>query len=258
MGTQEEYAQIKDSVKKQLEPLFADFYVGSPLYKKWIQHTDKIRDKLNKSSDMMKSLSELLNLFGVKGKQKSQSQKIKQELEAAYSWLVAIVYLTDVEVIGDFFVNLTILLLTAKGIDFHLEPDYEHRYTRHAHLLEEIESPSIPLSTKLDFLTLNGLPFFSEWIDRTLRNDIAHMSFEISDKGDFIALRRGKRKKINLTEKFVTFTLYQMAATKVFNDCLSKTNLNAIISTRAKHNQQKTQEHPYRNNNKNHAEKEQS
>jgi hypothetical protein len=193
---------------------------------------------------MMKSLAELLNLFGVKGNARGpiQNQKIKQELEAVYSWLLAIVYLTYVETIGDFYVNLTILLLTAKGIDFHLEPDYDHRYTRHAHLLEEIESPSIPLSTKLDFLKLNGLPFFSEWINKTLRNDIAHINFEISEKGDFIALRKGKRKKINLTEKFITFNLYQMAVQKVFNNCLSKTNLGAIINARAnnKNKQQNT------------------
>jgi hypothetical protein len=90
-----------------------------------------------------------------------------------------------------------VLLLVAKGVDFHLEPDYEHRYTRHARSLEEIESPGLPLS-KLDFLKLNGLTFFSKWIDRDLRNCIAHLDFEIDDNVDLIVLRKAKRRRIDL------------------------------------------------------------
>jgi hypothetical protein len=204
--------QTSDSVKKQLTILFSNFGVGLPQYNKFRQFSHLFWERVQSGTEMMKRMTDLISLFN-ENLDKTVDNKRKI---GAIPILGAVAYLSVVETVGDLYANLAILLLTAKGIDFHLEPDYDHRYTRHAQSLEEIELPTIPLSTKLDFLKLNGLPFFSSWIHKNLRNAIAHMSFKIEDNGDFIAIMRGKRKKIDLKQEIDTFARYYLIVQKFF------------------------------------------
>jgi hypothetical protein len=213
--SKENDVQTTDIVKQQLSALFSDFGIGLPQYKKFLQCRQQFREKVNKGAEMIHRIQDLVYLL-----QKISNTKDTKRKKNTFPFLFAVMYLSLVETVGDMFVNMAIMLLTAKGIDFHLEPDDNHRYTRHAQYLDEIESPSIPLSTKLDFISVNGLPFFSSWIDRNLRNNIAHMSFKIDDNGDFFALRYGKYRKIDLSEKITKFTEILTIVETVFNEQL--------------------------------------
>lgn len=109
-----------------------------------------------------------------------------------------------------------ILLLIGKGIDFQLEPDYDHRYKRHATSLEDLQTPSLSLATKQNFLQANKINIFSNMIDRTLRNKIAHMDFTI-DSGIFYYLdKKGKKVQPDVREKLQVLTEYHDALTRFF------------------------------------------
>lgn len=88
------------------------------------------------------------------------SEEDKESEKRQLTFFKAIRYLLSVEAMGNVFVDYTILLLIGSVIDFHLEPDTNHRYARHAKTLEDIESPFISMSIQLDFLNSNGMPFF--------------------------------------------------------------------------------------------------
>jgi hypothetical protein len=103
-----------------------------------------------------------------------------------------------------------------------LEPDYKHRYTRHVNSLEDLDSPALSLSVKLDFLEVNGVPFFSKWIDRPLRNKIAHLEFEINDNGEFFIFEEKGRKKVDLFRKLQTLAEYFNAFTDFFLEQITK------------------------------------
>jgi hypothetical protein len=191
----QERSSIEDCVRKQLGVLFTEFYASSPQYESLTQSAPRFSEILDKACALVETMNSLLSL--VKAAPEKAPPMASKERIKALRVLEAISYLSFVEQIGNMAVNMAVLLLVAKGVDFHLEPDYEHRYTRHARSLEEIESPGLPLS-KLDFLKLNGLTFFSKWIDRDLRNCIAHLDFEIDDNVDLIVLRKAKRRRIDL------------------------------------------------------------
>ena len=125
-----------------------------------------------------------------------------------------------VELIGNAFVDQTILLLIAGGRDLHLGPDYNRRYVRHAASLADLESPSVPLSVKLDFLDSNGLSLFSKWIGRSLRNKIAHLNFVI-DEGNF----KIGNKRIDLQQKSKIFNDYFIRIALIFAEEEEETKL---------------------------------
>jgi hypothetical protein len=92
-------------------------------------------------------------------------------------------------------------MMAAKGNDFHIEPDFDHNYIRHATSLEDLESASATLGAKLDFLKTCGFPCFEKYIDRKLRNKIAHTNFTISDEGVFRVFQNKKRKQVLIGQK---------------------------------------------------------
>lgn len=203
--------EIEEEVRKQLAPLFADFYPSSEKFLIYKKYLPKFVDKNNKSIQSIKQLSRIIATFGKCASATASEDERKQTLRSAV-FLSAMTHLLQVELIGNAFVDQTILLLIGGGSDLHLEPDYAHRYVRHATSLEDLESPSLSLSVKLDFLQCNGLTFFSKWIDRKLRNKIAHLDFEIDEKGNF---QIGK-KRVDLTQKLKTFVQYLGAVQLVF------------------------------------------
>lgn len=111
--------------------------------------------------------------------------------------MYSFIYLTWIETTATYYINFTLLLMVGPGKFLHLEPDFKHRFVRHASSLSDLESPTISLSTKLDFLESNGIKFFSKWVNRKLRNKIAHCDFLVDDEGIFYILDP-KRKRKNL------------------------------------------------------------
>jgi hypothetical protein len=159
--------------------------------------------------------SELLQVVG----RAYKSQTEPRALTALHTFL----YLTQIEIVGTAFLDMAILMLTAKGIDLHIEPDYEHRYTRHVTSLADLDSPSLTLNVKLDFLKMNGLSFFEKCIDRTLRNDIAHANFEIDENGKFFQFTKKGKREVHLFQKFVCFSIYEECIFKILREQTTRT-----------------------------------
>ena len=197
----------EEEVRKQLTPLFADFYAGSPKFKLHKKYKPKFSEKTKKTLQFVTRWADIIETYTNNISESDQGKRL------GYArFLEAITYLLDVELIGNAYVDQTILLLIAGDLDLHLEPDCKHRYVRHVASLEDLESPSLSLSVKLDFLHSNGLTFFSKWIDRNLRNKIAHLEFEIDDKGNF----KAGNKRIDTKQKSKTFREYYLAVALIF------------------------------------------
>lgn len=200
--------EIQEEVKKQLEPLFSDFYAGSATYKMYFKYKKQFDAKIGRSNDFFRTLTDTLKTVVADPK--------------ATCVNLALSYLTAVELVGSVYVNMIILLLVARGQDLHLEPDRNHWYTRHVTSLEDLESPALSLSTKLDFLEMNGLRFFSKWVGRKLRNKIAHLNFQIDDDGKFFLLTRKGRKEVDLFKKILLFQEYLVAVFSLIQEQTSK------------------------------------
>jgi len=216
--------EIKPLVDEQLATVFLEFFPSSNQYKLFNQYSKTFDNRdSNIINFMAKYRAFTLTLCkGFEIQKLAGIEKINQEL----LWRTT-TYLVLTELIGNDFVDRTLLLLIGKGCEFHLEPDNEHKYTRHAKNLEDLEQSYIPLAVKLDFLKANGLPFFLDWIDHRLRNKIAHLDYAIKDGGFYIK-RDGKDKKIDLKEKMSTFTEYYNCIKEFFHEQeKSKQNLKA-------------------------------
>jgi len=191
--------EIYEEVRKQLEPIFGDFYPTSAQYRTYHQARTQILERLTRVTAIMRALVEQIPLL--------QSKKMSPRF---FCILQAITYLFYVELFGNYYVNLAMLLLAGKGHALHLEPDRKHGYIRHATSLKEIELAT--LSVKLDFLKSKGLDFFRKWIDTSLRNKIAHSDFDVDDNGNFFLVNaKGRRKKVDLMQKVKSFTDYYNA-----------------------------------------------
>jgi hypothetical protein len=198
--------EIVEQIRREFEPLFADYYPNSPQYKFLIAYIDQFTEKVKRATNNQLIWNSILD---------SLAKKRTGDYKKHANLILAMMYLNDVEAVSDIFVNLTILLSVGKGFDLHLEADSVHHYTRHARTLDDVESPYLSLSTKLDFLKSCGLFFFSKWIDRDLRNRIAHLDFEIDKNGDFLIIKQSKRKKVDLLQKQETVKEYLYAASLV-------------------------------------------
>jgi hypothetical protein len=88
-------------------------------------------------------------------------------------------YLGAVESVGNTLVDILVMLLVANGVDFHIECRYTTPRIKHATSIKELENEWIPLTTKLNFLEENGMKKLKSIIDSRLRNDIAHLNFDI-------------------------------------------------------------------------------
>jgi len=199
-------AKTSEEVRKQFEHLFSDFYPTSVQYRAYLQARTQILERLIRVNATMRALVESTPLL--------QSKKMSPRF---FCVLRAIIYLFYVELVGNFYVNLAMLLLVGKGHVLHLEPDRKHGYIRHATSLKEIELAT--LSVKLDFLKSKGLDLFRKWIDTSLRNKIAHSDFDVDDNGNFFLVNaKGQRKKVDLMQKMQTFMDYYNAIVPAFNE----------------------------------------
>ncbi len=199
--------EIEDEVRTQLEPLFIEFYTGSKMYKAYYEYLEQLIERTNRNFDFFDI---------VKLAYKAQAEP------KAITALHTLLYLTQIELVGTGYVDMAILLLTAKGIDLHLEPDYEHRYTRHVASLEDLDSPSLTLNVKLDFLKVNGLSFFDKCIDRNLRNAIAHANFKIDDNGKFFQLTKRGKKEVDMLEEILCFNYYKGGIDTILNEQMER------------------------------------
>lgn len=192
------------AVRKQIKSLLSDFYPTSPQYRAYTQADKRISKRTKRMNSILTALHE--------------STPLIEEFPPRFRLVtLANRYLFYVETFGNFYVNIALLLLVGRGHALHLMPDYKHRYVRHATTLEDIESPTLSLAVKLDFLESHKLSFFKKWIDTTLRNRIAHADFTINDDGSLsYADAKGRKKSTDLRKEMSCFEDYLKAISKAF------------------------------------------
>lgn len=194
--------EIEVEVRSQLEPLFSAFYAGSKMYHVYYEYLKhSIKDRMRRATDILHIV-----------RTATEAQPLDLKTRTA---LDVFLYLTQIELVGNAYVDMVVMLLIAKGVDLHLEPDDDHRYTRHVTSPEDLDSPSLTLAMKLDFLKMNGLPFFEKCIDRTLRNRIAHADFEIDADGKFFQLTEKGKKEVDVNQKFICFSDYMIGVERI-------------------------------------------
>jgi hypothetical protein len=211
--------EITDEIEKQLTPVFSDYFPSSNqylLYQKYkelfFQQNLRITEFLENHLDFCRNFETGINNSQVLGNPVTQAL-----------FLDAITYLLETELMGTVYIDRVLLLLIGKGVDFHLEPDFDHRYTRHAKSLEDLQSLSLSLSIKLDFLKANQVTLFSKWIDRNLRNKIAHLDY-IIENDCFYIKKEGKKTKVDFREKLQLFAEYHNGLTSFFQKQESRIN----------------------------------
>jgi hypothetical protein len=227
-------SRIREQVTRELQLVFSDFYKGSAKEKLYRRNTERFAQQMLKLGKTVSLLCKypLISVIVLEDLRKyagAPTDEVRAKLEAFQQVshiLNAFSYVAFVEAVATPFIDMSILLLSAEGFHFHVEPDREHIFIRHAMSLEDLESPSISLGAKLNFLESCGITFFSKWIDKTLRNKIAHLDFEIEGNGDFVTTTSKenvvKKVKIDLLKKLNSFVNYNTAVSDVFTKTLGK------------------------------------
>jgi len=145
------------------------------------------------------------------------------------STLKLFMYLGLVESIGNTIVDMLVLLLIADGQPFHVERSLELPRIIHAKSFSDINPPNSTLAQKLSFLKQNGLRTTSKFIDRKLRNDIAHLNFDVNKQGK-ISTRN--YKKLDIDERLNRFSKMFMAFLSIFKDSGFTDFLNLAMKKR--------------------------
>jgi len=200
--------EITDKVTKQLTPIFSDFCPSTEQYQLYQRYAQRFHDEDLRIADFLKDHHNFIKTVhtgldsGIKNSN-IQGNPVSQTL-----FLYALTYLLETEIMGTALIDRVLLLLIGKGTDFHLEPDYNHRYTRHAKTLEDLQAPYLSLAIKQDFLEANDITLFSKMIDRNLRNKIAHVDYTIENNCFYCKNREGKKAKVDLSEKIHVLAEY--------------------------------------------------
>jgi hypothetical protein len=200
--------ELYDQIKRELAPIFNKFYKTSPSYRKFLESGEQLSSRLSRNNLIAKDLTEL------------QKFVYSKDVPLKYHTLMtAFAYLLRLEVLTTFFVDLTLLLIIDERICLHLDPDDTHKFVRHASSLEDIESPSLPLSRKLDFLETHNVTIFKDYIDRDLRNKIAHGNFLVDNDGNFCLIsKKGNVMKKDLKQVIMKLTDFTGTISQVYFD----------------------------------------
>jgi hypothetical protein len=103
-----------------------------------------------------------------------------------------------VESLGVTLADMVLILLIANEKEVHIR----RPFTRHATRADELER--LELVYKLDFIKSEGIGLFSKFINRGLRNDIAHLNFKIQEDG-VIKRKNGQKTPIDIDKAISTF-----------------------------------------------------
>lgn len=128
--------------------------------------------------------------------------KTVQELQhlppKSQSMVKLLAYLGLVESLGVTLSDMVLILLIANEKEVHTR----WPIAKHAATTSELEE--INLAYKLDFLKAEGFGLFKKFINRKLRNKIAHLEFRILDNGE-IRKKDKKQTRIDIDKEISKF-----------------------------------------------------
>lgn len=183
--SKEEIERIKKEFYSQLKPLLDSVRdtVRSPQESKiFKQNCLELGARVGKIRQVYDSMAQHVDLL-------AEELATVDESSVRYFFSIAFFHLGLIEITGNFLADFVILHLTANGHDFHIECAYRTPRMKHVVYLKELEEERVTLATKLNFIEDCGITVLKSIIDTKLRNDIAHMNFDIKDDKVYI---RGK------------------------------------------------------------------
>lgn len=181
--SKEELERIKKEFASQLKPLLDSVVhkVRNPQESKiFRQNLLEIQVRAQKVRQIYGYMAQHLDVLDVE-------LATVAEPSVKYFFYIAFYYLGVAEITGNFLADFVILHLIANGHDFHIECAHKTPRIKHVIYLKDLEEERVPLATKLNFIGDCGITIFKSIFDTKLRNDIAHMNFEI--KGDIVYIR---------------------------------------------------------------------
>jgi len=108
-------------------------------------------------------------------------------------------YMGLIESLGVILIDMVLILLIANKREVHTR----RPFIKHVATFDELAN--LDLKDKLDFLGTEGIHLFNEFINRDVRNDIAHLKFSISDSGEIQKRTRRGPKSINIDDEISKF-----------------------------------------------------
>lgn len=144
---------------------FAERMEFHPHYADFKQNCQEFKEKWEEAQKVSKILRGL----------KTRTRYPSLEYESMSKMLV---YLGLVESLGVALADIVLILLIANEREVHTRGPL----TKHVTKARELEK--IDLAYKLDFLEDEGLDLFRKFINRDVRNHIAHLKFTIQDNGE--------------------------------------------------------------------------
>jgi hypothetical protein len=209
----------QEVLEKLLEPEYKQINKElEPLLRRILYPVDKKSSEIIQLKENAKEwYRRFIRAYQISGKVVSiQKLILTTEEPQIVSTLKLFQYLGFVESIGTNVIDMLVLLLITDGKHFHVEKSYGLPRIVHAKNFKDLDSPNSSLSEKLSFLKNNGLERTSKICDRTLRNDIAHLNFDIDKQGK-ISTRHCK--ELDVDEKLKRFHMSYI----VFLHILKKT-----------------------------------
>ena len=215
---------LKAKFRKMLEPEYGQIKKElDPLITKILKVTDKrspeyLQLKLN--------AKEWSNLFfralEIGGKVSSlQTLWLVTKEPQLLATLKLFHYLGHVESVGATIVDMVVLLLIANGHAFHI-----HRpHMMHAKTFADIQN--VRMFDKLIFLEHSGLETIPQIVDRKLRNDIAHLKFDVSKHGEIKT--ENYKRGVDIDQRLDQLSRMFMAVLAVLEDCSFMGFLNRIL-----------------------------
>ncbi len=200
-------AEVEQLIKEQIDPLLSDNKLMDTFFSLLMNDdfAHRLIDRLFSGQP-----SELIQIL--------QKDPTITQSKNRITIFNSIAYMIAVETDSDLLVDELILLLVAKGIDFHVDGDLDHKFIRHVMNLGDLESVSVTLGAKLDFLDNYGMTCFSTCIDRRLRNKIAHGDYLIDNEGKFRTIEKKGRKEVDLKSKLEKLECFNnLMATRLYD-----------------------------------------
>lgn len=195
-----------EKIKTEIEPFITKIaYVTGKLTREYLRFKENYKE-------WNKRFQKAIEMAGIIQSVERVEHQLRQDLRTKpgnrrpLSVLLLYRYLGSVESFGTTILDLLIILLIANGCHFHVER--VHAVPRIVHAVDFKDLRNTNLASKIEFLKRNGLKKTSTFIDRELRNAIAHLTYKMDSKGEISIYRArdGKWKNVNIYERINTFT----------------------------------------------------
>jgi hypothetical protein len=207
--SEEGVEKMKKEIFSQLKPLI-DFIVemdkNSKNFITFLWNFKILITKFVKASDFYLLVVQDLDIY---------RKEVTIKPSARHVLYLLFVYLGMVETFGNLFADFVVALLIANGYEFHLERTHKTPSIKHVDNLKELDEERVSLTTKLNFIEDCGITLFKSLIDVQLRNDIAHMNFEVKDDMVYI---KGEKAPIKISKSLEQIKI----AFEVFNDLMKR------------------------------------